>query len=221
MQNESTQSATVPIGNMANVEQQRLIENYIAILEKTNQQLGVWSNPYGVAIGILSLLIAIIAIFVAISIWRHSKEQKDRADKFFSDQEKIIQEKNKNIQQIELKYDKLIKGYEKQQKSKLKSTKEDRKEVQRLIDDLKKEKAGIGAYISPAFSLATVASPTIAPWTTPGAFLNLSKSLICAKCGKSFSYYDPSSELSTTGSLLVTAGNTRVHCTHCGHLNIT
>lgn len=38
---------------------------YIEILEKTNSQLSVWTNPYGIMVGIVSALTAILAIGVA------------------------------------------------------------------------------------------------------------------------------------------------------------
>lgn len=214
--NETSQSAIM----LRIPEYQQMMNSYVSILEKTNQQLGVWSNPYGIAIGILSIFIAIIAICVGFALWRHSKEQKERFDKFLLEQEKVIQAKNKRFEQVELKFDALIKGYEKQLKS---STKNNKIEIEKAITDLKKEKASLGAYIGPSatfspISLQSIASPFLG--SSPLAVNVNVGSMTCAKCGRTFSYYNDSDLLSTvvTGSLIV--GGKNVYCTHCGYLNI-
>lgn len=202
MLNETTQSA-------------RLIENYISILEKTNQQLGVWSNPYGIAIGILSILIAIIAIGVAYAFWLNGREQRERQEKFFADQDRIIQLKNKSIGEYESKLDTLIKEYQKQLKS---TEKRNREQIQKTIDELKREKASIGAYIGPSAAVGTISGPSIASsWPSNSITLGPNtNSMICAKCGKRFSYIVNSSPLSN----LLSIGNQTVHCTYCGSLNL-
>src|SRR3989338_4010236 len=96
--NEASQGAIM----LRTPEYQQMMNNYVSILEKTNQQLGMWSNPYGIAIAILSIFIAIIAICVGVALWRHSKEQKERFDKFLLEYEKVIQAKNKRLEQVEL-----------------------------------------------------------------------------------------------------------------------
>lgn len=213
--NEATKSVDISM----TPEYRQMVENYISILEKTNQQLGVWSNPYGIAIGILSLFIAIIAIGVAIVLWKHSKEQKDRFEQFLNNQEKVIRSNvklhNEKVRQTELKLGKLITGYKKQLES---ATKDNKKEIERAIDDLEKEKAGLGTYISPGISLGTVSGPALSNvGTTQGIPLPMNTgSAICTNCGKRFLY---SKNIDLLGSL-VTSGNNTVCCTHCGHLNI-
>lgn len=200
-------------------EYQQMMGNYVSILEKTNQQLGVWSNPYGIAIGVLSLFIAIIAIGVAVALWKHSKEQKDRFEQFLKSQEKIIRSNvelhNEKVKQAESKLSKLITKYNKQLES---ATKDNKKEIERAIADLEKEKASIGAYISPGISLGTVSGPSI---TNVGSvqgssFLLNTDSAICTSCGKRFSFSKKFDLLSN----VMTAGNDTVYCTFCGHPNI-
>lgn len=214
--NEASQGALI----LRTPEYQQMMNSYVSILEKTNQQLGVWSNPYGIAIGILSIFIAIIAICVGFALWRHSKEQKERFDKFLLEQEKAIQTKNKRFGQVELKFDALIKGYEKQLKS---ATKNNKIEIEKAIADLKKEKASLGAYISPSVpfgtaSLQSIASPFIG--SSPLAVNVNAGSMVCAKCGRTFSYYNDNDLLGSVVTGGLTIGGKNVYCTHCGYLNI-
>ena len=49
------------------------VQNYINILEKTNQQLNLWYNPYGIAIAILAIFFAILALAAAFIIYRQGR----------------------------------------------------------------------------------------------------------------------------------------------------
>lgn len=132
----------------------KIIESYSEILGKTNQQLSLWSNPYGIAMGILSLLVGLLAIGVGIALWKNSKDQKELVERFFSDQEKIIQERNAGMKKVQGGYEKLIKAYEDRLE---KATSSNKKELQKAIDDIRKEMIGVGSKIGPA----TTWSPTI------------------------------------------------------------
>lgn len=200
------------------------IQNYIDILEKTNQQLNPWYNPYGLMIGILTLLVALIAMGVAYALWRHSKEQRDRMNQFYTEQEKMINEKNKQVQKVEEKLNDLIKEYEKQLKD---STKQGKKEIQRAIEELKKEKAKIGAYIGPltvSGGISTMSSSLSSD--NIGLYgLNRNTSMICTQCGKIFYYKDSDNSIIGGDSILYGAYGTSfkdkdVYCTHCGARNI-
>ena len=139
-------------------EEQIINQNYVAILEKTNQQLGLWSNPYGIMIGGLALLIAILAIAVSIYLWWNSseqrKERKEEAANFFSNLEKIA---NKNIEEARKQYDELIAIQEKI----IKSSTQNKKELEKELIELKKERASIGTNITSSLGTATVWSPAI------------------------------------------------------------
>lgn len=52
-------------------------QNYIDLLEKTNQQLSLWYNPYALMVGILTLLVALLAMYFAYILWRQSRDYKD------------------------------------------------------------------------------------------------------------------------------------------------
>jgi hypothetical protein len=61
---------------------------YQQILEKTNQQLGLWYNPYSLSISILTLLVALLAIFFAYIMWRQGKEYRQAFEDFLQEQKK-------------------------------------------------------------------------------------------------------------------------------------
>ena len=196
----------------------QILSNYISVLEKTNQQLDFWYNPYGLMVSILTLLVALIAIGVAYALWIYSKEQRDRVSQFFTEQEKIIKEKIVGVEKIESKYNELIKEYEKKLKS---TTRQGRKEIQKTIEELKKEKARIGTYIGPltvSGSMSTVSS-SFFPQGSGFYGLNREKSMICTQCGKNFSYYDDDSVLSSSISL-VSFTDKYVYCSLCGAKNV-
>lgn len=80
---------------------------YIDILEKTNQQLSLWFNPYGLMVGALSILVALGAIVAGAFIFRLGKDYKDLIETLKSkveDQLKLINEQEgktideKNVQ---------------------------------------------------------------------------------------------------------------------------
>jgi len=192
----------------------QILNNYISILEKTNQQLSFLYNPYGLMVGILTLLIAVIAIAVSYALWSNSKEQRDRINKFFAEQEKIIKEKNDNVQRIESKLNDLIKEYEKQ----LKSTTKGKKEIQKIIDELKIEKAQIGSYIGPALTTMTIAGSEqpFNYYSGPLSVFNKGY-MICTQCGKKFSYYRDRDDIALYA---VISGDKNVYCPFCGTKNI-
>lgn len=202
----------------------QVLNNYISILEKTNQQLSLWSNPYGLMVGILTLLIAVIAIAVSYALWRYSKEQRDKINHFFAEQEKVIKEKNENVKKVENKLNDLIREYEKQ----LKDTTKNKKEIQKNIDELKKERARIGVYMGPVIATGMPGTiSTISQPLTPLAFSGYSsieKSIICIRCGKNFSYYDGNGIFKNSDILYAPYGTTlkdeNVYCPSCGAKNI-
>lgn len=192
-----------------------MLSNYASIVEKTNNQLGLGINLASLAVAILSVFVALIAIFVAIALWKNSKEQNDRMNQFFSEQEKIIKEKNTNLEKVESKFDGLIGEYESRLKDISLTDKESKKQIQQAIDELKKEKISAGAFLAPVSGLQRPLSYTINP-TAVSPFQNMfcQKSMVCSKCGKSFHYYDDPS------ILRLTVGGETVHCTYCGAFNM-
>jgi len=64
--------------------------DYIAMLEKTNQQLSLWYNPYAVMIGVLAVLFTVLTIVAAFALWRQSKDYRDQIDGFIAEQQAIM-----------------------------------------------------------------------------------------------------------------------------------
>lgn len=56
------------------------LQNYINILEKTNQQLSLWFNPYAIMVGVLAILFTILTIVAVVIIYRQSREYKDKIE---------------------------------------------------------------------------------------------------------------------------------------------
>lgn len=50
--------------------------NYVDILEKTNQQLSLWTNLSSIAVGILSVIIGLLALAVAYHIFMVQRDNK-------------------------------------------------------------------------------------------------------------------------------------------------
>ena len=72
---------------------------YISLLENTNQQLSLWSNPYGVLVAILSFLVAFLAIAAAFILFRQTREYRELFQNALKDYQNALQ---KNIEKIGL-----------------------------------------------------------------------------------------------------------------------
>ncbi len=206
--------------NLLNVDNYQLAtNNYISILEKTNSQLNMWTNPYGLMIGILTILIALIAMGVSIVLWKNSEEQKKRTEKFFSEQEKnaekLRKEREIEVKLIKKNLNKLIEEY---QNKLLTADKDNKKKIEDAINSLKKEEAVIGTYTFPSNLTSSYQSApnyiNIFPTETE-------KELVCSKCGNKFKF------LSKIDNPLISpligvfnTGPKIAHCSFCGATNI-
>src|SRR5216683_5279708 len=66
-----TATAATPLGPTAS--QRALDSVYVRLLERTNQQLSLWWNPYGIMVAALGALFAVLAIVAAFIIFRQSR----------------------------------------------------------------------------------------------------------------------------------------------------
>ena len=215
-------SDTNPIIMSIQTQYEHMLNDYASIVEKTNNQLSYSVNLATLSVTILAVIVAVIAICVAWALWKNSKEQRDRTEQFFTEQEKIITERNERDDErriaAEREFEKLIE----EQQAKLKSAKiKNKREIEKFIDELKKEKASVGKYTT-----ATPNAIDYIPMSTQDRFLSAGtidylipftnkKSMICAKCGKSFDYYDNDLEKYTH-----IINSKTVYCTNCGNPNI-
>ena len=63
---------------------------YISLLEKTNQQLSLWTNPYGILVGALAILFTVLTIVAVFIILRQGKEYKDYYQKTVSEYRNVL-----------------------------------------------------------------------------------------------------------------------------------
>ncbi|MGZ3724442.1 MAG: hypothetical protein ACXWQQ_01500 [Pseudobdellovibrio sp.] len=130
-------------------------KQYIEILEKTNAQMSLWYNPYGLMVAALSLLLAALAIGVAFVLYKQSRdhklqleaERKTRQDEF----ENFLKERTNSAKKLvdelaarsEKQFDQLIN----EQKSKLtksvSNSKEDILKIEKRIEELENQKANV------------------------------------------------------------------------------
>ncbi len=192
-----------------------MLNNYSSILEKTNQQLSLWYNPYGLMIGVLTLIVAVGAIIVSAILINNSSEQKRRQSEFFEEQEKIIREKSEKDDRNRKKANKAFEILIEEQKAELASaaSENNKKEIRRAIEKLKIEQANIGAYTGPAMT----ASNGMFAYTTNVSNI---KSMMCTKCGKSFRYYGDGPMGITSVVNFSQLSDKQVCCAHCGAVNI-
>jgi len=129
------------------------VQNYIEILEKTNQQLSLWNNPYGIMVGILTVIIALMAIFFAYILYRQGKDYKD----FLAEQKKIIEgETKKSLDSAKCALDEQIKNGEEKLKELKGTTKET---IEKEINNLKKVRDSIeNVQTIPIVSASSIAS---------------------------------------------------------------
>lgn len=194
---------------------QIMLNNYATIVEKTNQQLGLWTNPYGIMIGLLTIFIAVVAIVVSFLLWKNSSDQKKRAEEFFSGQEKNIKAKTEAFDCM-LKergefLNNLIQEYQDKLKNVNKENKEEIKRLEQTIDELNKNRAFLGSYKIPE----VVEDITSIYNIGLGNPINI---MTCFGCGKKFQYKDKTA--TSTGLISSLMGkNKKVYCPHCGAEN--
>ncbi len=106
-----------------------LIQNYIEILEKTNEQLSFWYLPYEVGIGFLTVAIAVLTIGFSFLIWRQSSNNKKILNEFVEQKKKYLHaESQRLLTDMIIKFEELAK----------KSTEEERNTIEKRILELKK-----------------------------------------------------------------------------------
>ncbi|NUM51262.1 MAG: hypothetical protein HUU48_09110 [Flavobacteriales bacterium] len=125
-----------------------IAKNYQQILEKTNNQLSLWWNPYGLFVGMLGGLFAVLATIAAFIIYRQSKEYRDLIKKSLEEHqlalEKLVTEKNNQLKIYDASLDKSIMEYNEQ----LKTVSEDnKKQIKEFISKLEEQKEYIDTQV--------------------------------------------------------------------------
>lgn len=187
---------------------------YISLLEKTNQQLSLWSNPYGVLVAVLSFLVAFLAIAAAVILYRQTKEHRELFQKALKDYELALQ---KNLEQTGVDAETKIQKFIDTKTGEINALSGDtKKQAKKIIDDLKKEKDSIGSRIQ----FSSVQANQFQPLTVSTAKFNnpfninsaenisginfTTNTGYCSKCGT----YNGSN------GILLTTHN---YCSNCGN----
>ncbi|MEX1014745.1 MAG: hypothetical protein WDZ80_06310 [Candidatus Paceibacterota bacterium] len=118
-------------------------QTYIDLLEKTNQQLSLWGNPYAIMVMVLTVLVALLAIGVTYLLWTQKREYRELFNSFLKKQEKILQGQISNTKDL---LDKHIS----ESKEKVKSLKgKDREEIEEEIKKMKQTRRQLEMYSAP------------------------------------------------------------------------
>lgn len=213
---------------------QVMLENYASILEKTNQQTSLWLNPYGLSVGILTLMVAIGAIVVAWYLWKNSKEQRDLYFSTIESHKKQIEDQYKVlIEEKKIEIQKVVEDFEKAKDSVTDEKKMEFesliKEYKKKIKNLEKQQSTISSYKEPSKVFYDN------PISSSGSILSLHsrseiKKKFCSECGKSFEYFEEVNDpwnfssravgLDVYNPSEVFTSSKKVHCSHCGTINI-
>ncbi|MCX6318257.1 MAG: hypothetical protein NTW29_13275 [Bacteroidetes bacterium] len=119
-----------------------VLSNYQQILEKTNSQLGMWSNPYGILIGCLGVMITLLGIGVAFVIYKQGKDARDLIKESLNKHEveldKLINEKNNYFKNFEISLNKSIQEY--QERLSRSQNLENKEQILEFISKLEEQK---------------------------------------------------------------------------------
>lgn len=122
-----------------------LMQHYVDLLEKTNQQLNLWSNPYGVLVAILSTLFTVLTVVAAFIIWKQSKEQKEAFKEALKNYETGLEE---SLKKIGIDAGEKIQSFIEIKTTEINTLSGDtKKKAEKILNDLKNEKESIGSRI--------------------------------------------------------------------------
>ncbi len=185
-------------------------ERFISLLERTNQMMGLWSNPYSFLVAVLSVLVTAGSIFfgVMIFIWdRKQKEQyklaienaqleyRNAAQALHNEYKYFLDDSRKAITAVQNNGMEIISKLRVQQETK---NPEEQAQIQKQIETLELKSASISSDL--ANILTTAAKPfkvniDNTPWFHT-----------CSVCKKSFAIH-----------VEATAKNPMITCPECGN----
>lgn len=193
------------------IVEEEITKTYNEILNKTNAQLSLWWNPYGVLIGSLGVLFTIMAIIFAIIIFRQSREYKEIIRKSIAEHgnvlDKMVAEREKQFKIMEANYDKTLAEYQK----KLKTAKEgEKKDIEAFIQTIEKQKESFETQVKPK-----IVFPEYNNLSTLSSFGLYKPFHKCSSCG--FGYQIGDSPLGLRGGLAYGLNRT-ITCPKCGNI---
>lgn len=167
--------------------QDKQMQQYLSVLEKTNQQLSLWFNPYAIVIASLAVMFALLTIFASVIIYRQSKDYKERLDALVASYKAVLDKFVKEWQAKLSEIDKEIEGRQAQLSS---AGEAQKKSIEEEIAKLKAEKDSVNSEITSV--VASTPSSTVL-----GGILGLqtNKYHKCSQCGWGFMTTVPRSRI--------------------------
>lgn len=93
-----------------NFQYNKIQDNYISLLEKTNTQLELWWTPWWVYLSVFSILFTILGIVAWIVIYFISLDYKQQQQKFEEESKKLIKDTNNIFLESIEKFNSQIEG---------------------------------------------------------------------------------------------------------------
>ena len=205
-------------------------QRYIEILEKTNQQLGLLTNPYGIMVTSLSVLFTVLTLVAIYFQYKQSQDYKNKVEEdrqvyrkkledFFSKWEEKVNERHEQIkQQVAEKYDKKL--HEMEEKMKVASD-EQKTKIQKEIDRLQNDKIDLQNQIIPVEVTPEDASPYefYDEYSFSPSLIKPIKrqNVLCLACGFQFQVVEKTSRDYSSAVYSVASTSKRVVCPKCGY----
>lgn len=193
--------------------EENTIKFYQDILEKTNSQLSLWWNPYGLIIGLLGVLFTVLTIIAAFLIYRQSKEHKELIQesilKYKTVIDTMIEERSRQLKNLEKNLEISITEY----KTKL-ATENNKQEIQKFIQILEKHKESIDSQIN-----QNIVVPEYVESYSDGNTESLSNRKLhkCSFCG--FGYYILNDQFGLDiARVSFGSGYKTIKCPKCGNI---
>jgi len=200
------------------IPDEKTVKSYQDILEKTNSQLSLWWNPYGVLIGLLGVLFTVLTIIAAVIIYRQSREHKELIKESITKHETVlgqmITERNQQLKNIETNLNNTINEY----KEKLKTaTEENKKEINELIQTLETQKESIDTQIHASYVIPEQHDQFLTATSIYGIKRTPHK---CSKCNYGYFVQSDPLGLATARVTMGYDGSKTITCPKCGNVEL-
>ena len=167
----------------------------LGILERTNEQLSLVYNPYGLMVATLGVLFTLLAITVTFLIFRQSSEYRKLIDKSILESRNIV---NQFLSERKLEIEAQMDQYKKDFKTADATTK---KNIETALESLEKRRQFIDTQFRTPQSFGSSSARstgTFGFWVPPeqgysgysGSFTNSTKRVTCPKCQNTFDVND-------------------------------
>lgn len=162
-------------------------QKYLDIIQKTNDQLGLWTNPYGIMIAALGVLFGVLAIVATFIIFRQNAAYRSMINESIMNYQTII---NKFLDEKRIE----LQAKMKELTDRIATAEGDSKtKLLNALDELKQAKEEIDRQVSfklhPVSGYATFFTPPLAGYSgysSGSEFITEEKVVTCPHCGTKF-----------------------------------